>query len=194
MAMTWCVELKTITRVHSPTTLEDGFFKAFLPMTTSVEQACQTRKWCHRRQGSFSHFHYIDVIMTTMVFQITSLMVVYSTIYSDADQRKHQSSASLAFVWGSHRAGEFPAQRASYAENVSIWWRHHVASLPQPVEICHGYTKSDPLDPWMNAQLRWNFAAPTATELCENKQVEGRSWIYVQHVNLRAVRRFTRFP
>ena len=21
--------------------------------------------------------------------------------------------------------GEFPAQRASYAENVSIWWRHH---------------------------------------------------------------------
>ena len=23
--------------------------------------------------------------------------------------------------------GEFPAQRASYAENVSIWWRHHVA-------------------------------------------------------------------
>ena len=23
--------------------------------------------------------------------------------------------------------GEFPAQRASYAENVSIWWRHHGA-------------------------------------------------------------------
>ena len=34
---------------------------------------------------------------------ITSLTVVYSTIYSDADQRKHQSSASLAFVWGIHR-------------------------------------------------------------------------------------------
>ena len=25
--------------------------------------------------------------------------------------------------------GEFPAQRASYAENVSIWWRHHVIRL-----------------------------------------------------------------
>ena len=47
--------------------------------------------------------HYIDVIMTTMASQITSLTVVYSTIYSDADQRKHQSSASLAFVWGIHR-------------------------------------------------------------------------------------------
>ena len=47
--------------------------------------------------------HYIDVIMTTMASQITSLMVVYSTAYSDADQRKHQSSASLAFVWGIHR-------------------------------------------------------------------------------------------
>ena len=63
--------------------------------------------------------------MTTMASQITSLTVVYSAVYSDADQRKHQSSASLAFVWGIHRTGEFPAQRASYAENVSIWWRHH---------------------------------------------------------------------
>ena len=47
--------------------------------------------------------HYIDVIMTMMASQITSLTVVYSTVYSDADQRKHQSSASLAFVWGIHR-------------------------------------------------------------------------------------------
>ena len=48
-------------------------------------------------------FHYNDVIMTTMASQITSLTVVYSTVYSVADQRKHQSSASLAFVWGIHR-------------------------------------------------------------------------------------------
>ena len=40
--------------------------------------------------------------MTTMASQITSLTVVYLTVYSDADQRKHQSSASLAFVWGIH--------------------------------------------------------------------------------------------
>ena len=35
--------------------------------------------------------------------QITSLTIVYPTVYSDADQRKHQSSASLAFVRGIHR-------------------------------------------------------------------------------------------
>ena len=41
--------------------------------------------------------------MTTMASQITSLTVVYSIVYSGADQRKHQSSASLAFVRGIHR-------------------------------------------------------------------------------------------
>ena len=59
---------------------------------------------------------------------ITSLTIVYSTVYSDADQRKHQSSASLAFVGGIHRdTGEFPAQMTNNTENVSIWWRIHVS-------------------------------------------------------------------
>ena len=35
--------------------------------------------------------------------QMTSLTIFYSTVYSAADQRKHESSASLAFVWGIHR-------------------------------------------------------------------------------------------
>ena len=158
--------------------------------------------------------HYSDVIMGGIASQITSLTIVYSTVYSDADQRRHQSSASLAFVRGIHRrpvnsphkgpvtrkmfpfddvimgdyftgtgyhtarhtvcslqwrhngrdsvsnhrrlhcllnrlfrrrskkaskllitglcegnspvTGEFPSQRASNVENVSIWWRHPV--------------------------------------------------------------------
>ena len=41
--------------------------------------------------------------MSTIASQITSLTIVYSTVYSGADQSKHQSSASLAFVWGIHR-------------------------------------------------------------------------------------------
>ena len=41
--------------------------------------------------------------MTAMASQITSITIVYSTVYSGADQRKHQSSASLAFVWEIHR-------------------------------------------------------------------------------------------
>ena len=48
--------------------------------------------------------HYSDVIMGMMASQITSLTIVYSTVYSGTDQRKHQSSAPLAFVWGIHRS------------------------------------------------------------------------------------------
>ena len=47
--------------------------------------------------------HFSDVIMDKIASQITSLTVVYLTVYSDAHQRKHQSSASLAFEWGIHR-------------------------------------------------------------------------------------------
>ena len=47
--------------------------------------------------------HYNDVIMGTMASQITIHTIVYSTICSGADQRKRQSSASLAFVWEIHR-------------------------------------------------------------------------------------------
>ena len=48
-------------------------------------------------------WHYNDVIMGAIASQITSLTIVYSTVYSDADKRKHQSPASLAFVRGIHR-------------------------------------------------------------------------------------------
>ena len=49
-----------------------------------------------------------------------------STVYSGTDQRKHQNSASLAFFEGnSPVTDEFPVQRASNAENDSIWWCYH---------------------------------------------------------------------
>ena len=48
-------------------------------------------------------FHYSDVTMGVIASQVTSLTIIYSTVYSDADQRKNQSSASLAFVQGIHR-------------------------------------------------------------------------------------------
>ena len=52
--------------------------------------------------------HYDDVIMTTLASQITSLTIFYSIVYSGVDQRKHQSSASLAFVRGIHRGRWIP--------------------------------------------------------------------------------------
>ena len=64
--------------------------------------------------------------MSPMASQITSLTIVYSTVYSCLDQTKHQSSAALAFVRGIlPGTGKFHAQMASNAENVSIWGRHH---------------------------------------------------------------------
>ena len=53
--------------------------------------------------GSCLSMHYNDVIMSAIASQITSLAIVYSTVYSGTDQIKHQSSASLAFVRGIHR-------------------------------------------------------------------------------------------
>ena len=69
----------------------------------------------HMRYGwwwmrpNFYGKHYTDGIMSAMASQITSLTIVGSTVSSCADQRKHQSCASLV-------AGKFPAQRASNAE------------------------------------------------------------------------------
>ena len=71
-------------------------------------------------------YHYNDVTMSLTASQITSLTIVYSTGYSDADQRKHQSSASLAFVRGIHRGPvNSPHKGPVTRENASIWWRHH---------------------------------------------------------------------
>ena len=47
--------------------------------------------------------HYSDVIMSAMTSQITGGTIVYSTVCSGADKKKHQSSALLAFVRGIHR-------------------------------------------------------------------------------------------
>ena len=63
--------------------------------------------------------------MSTMVSQIIILKIVNSTVYSGADIKKPSKLrvTSLCKVNSSVTA-EFPAQRASNAENVSIWWRH----------------------------------------------------------------------
>ena len=52
---------------------------------------------------TFQCTHCNGVIMGAMASQITSLPIVYSTVSSVADQGKHQSSVSLAFVRGIHR-------------------------------------------------------------------------------------------
>ena len=71
--------------------------------------------------------HYRDVIMGVTASQITSLTIVFSTVYSDADQRKHQSSASLVFVRGTHRRPsnsphKWPVRREMFHLMTSSWF------------------------------------------------------------------------
>ena len=60
--------------------------------------------WLPRSHMETFLSHYNDVIMSAMASQISSIPIVCSTVGSGADQRKHQSSASLAFARGIHRS------------------------------------------------------------------------------------------
>ena len=72
--------------------------------------------------------HYTGVIMSSTASQITGVRIVYLTVCSDADQRKHQSSASLTFVRGIHQwpvnsppKGPLTRKRFPFDVYVSIW-------------------------------------------------------------------------
>ena len=92
--------------------------------------------------------HHNDVIMGATVSQITRLTIVYSTVYSGADQRKHQSSVSLAFVLGIHR---LPVQSTINPENASIWWRHYGLVVDSDGNSCNVIHSFDIYEqnPWM---------------------------------------------
>ena len=63
--------------------------------------------------------HYNDVIMSVMASQITDVSIVSSTVGSGPDQRKHHSSASLAFVWGIHRSAVNSPHKWPVTRNIS---------------------------------------------------------------------------
>ena len=73
--------------------------------------------------------HYDDVIMSAMASQITSLTIVCSKVYSGRSKDTSKLRVTGLYAQNSLMTGEFPAQRASKAENIFIWWRHHVLML-----------------------------------------------------------------
>ena len=86
--------------------------------------------------NGWATIHYNDVIMGAIASQINSLTTVYSIVYSGADKKKTSRLRVAGLCAGkSPGTGEFPAQMASYAENVSIWWRHHVSVYPSPEPV-----------------------------------------------------------
>ena len=104
--------------------------------------------------------------MSMMASQITSLTIVYSTVYSGADQRKHQSSTSLAFVQGIHRwpvnslhKGKVTWKMFPFDDIImlTIWWLLHVLlcyitlffTRNSPESLVYGF--------WMNFQSCSSF-------------------------------------
>ena len=107
--------------------------------------------------------HYCDAIMGTIASQITSLTMVYSTVYSGADQWKHQSSASLAFVWGIHRGSvnyphKWPVTRKMFPFD-DVIMSHSNYSLGITGHTC---TK-------MASQVSNFVASPSKTRLPKNR-------------------------
>ena len=111
--------------------------------------------------------HYNNVIMGAIASQITSLTIVYSAVYSDADQRKHQSSASLAFVGGIHRGPvnsprKWPVTRKMFPFDDFIMYWHILAKVCSAIRSlwfivldikCHGMNISTIIsDTWGNSR------------------------------------------
>ena len=74
-------------------------------------------------------------------------------------RRKHQSSASLAFVRRIHRGPvDSPHKKASNAENISIWWRHNVFVKWTTKSIFQRHLNKNKNSPSWNKHLEMSFA------------------------------------
>ena len=103
----------------------------------------------HHRNIRRIHFstepsHYGDVIMSVMASQITSLMTVCSNVFSGADQRKHQSSASLALVWrirrwplNSPHKGPVTRKMFPFDDVIIRYGEHKLLCLNVPISLEH---------------------------------------------------------
>ena len=95
-------------------------------------------KFTQCRRQNVSHFHYNDVIINAMASQITNPTIVYSSVYS-LFRRKTKKTSKLrvtGLCWGWFSGDRWISRiRASNAENVSIWWRHHVFFGPKMLRM-----------------------------------------------------------
>ena len=70
-------------------------------------------------------WHFSDVILSTMAFQITCASIAQRFVRRRSNKKISKLGVTGVCAGNSPGTGEFPTQRASNAENISIWWRHH---------------------------------------------------------------------
>ena len=120
--------------------------------------------------------------MGAIAFQITSLTIVYSTVYSSVDQRKHQSSASLAFVRGIHRWPEnslhkWPVTRKMFPfddviMNLSVRRQHKIPGNEERLRFtCHNglHSSLDPRNLSTNNEVHYLYLVVTFLERTQKR-------------------------
>ena len=115
---------------------------------------------CMDRPRKLHLLHYYDVIMGAIASQITSLTIVYSSVYSGADQSKHQSSASLAFVSPVNSPHKWPVTRKMFPfDDVIMCHPKYIVTLGNPNHTLFKYVCFDSV---------WVWANSCANTLCQN--------------------------
>ena len=105
---------------------QDGFCLCVAVIIHTHGWTSTEPNWSAHNRTTRHWAHYIDVIMTTMAPQITRL----NRLFRRGSKKTSKHRGTGLCVANSQGTGEFPAQRVSYAENVSIWWRHHGCTQP----------------------------------------------------------------
>ena len=131
--------------------------------------------WITRNSG-----YYSDAIMNALAALINGVPIVYTTVCSGADDRKHQSSASLAFVWGIHwwpvnsSHKRWVTQKRFLSDNVIMaWWRHQMETFSALLAIC---AWNSPVPGEFHAQRPVMRSFHVFFDLRLNKRLSKHSW------------------
>ena len=138
-----------------------------------VDECPSVLHWLALREAVALHHN--DVILGVMASQITSLTSVYSAWRRSKKTSKPRVTGLCAV--NSPGTGEFPAQMASNAKNVFIWWRHHV--------LWYGNMNTKDLSiPYQNVYHKprnctGSYSWGKTTQYCLTRQKhEKHKWIY----------------
>ena len=108
-----------------------------------------------KRKHTFEiSIHYNDVTISPMASQITGGSIVYSTVCSGPDQRKHQSSVSLAYVTGLHPWPVYSPHKEKCPHLMTSSWYSDIKEGVSEIPLC---ARKDPfiLHSQYNCSLQW---------------------------------------